>query len=104
MPYAQGLPFAAGSHESHQAAVKASATRGEKTSAYLRFLSKHGARTDHEAAAYLRYPLSSINSIRNGAIVCGLVQKGAYAKPSPHGGNPCRVWELTDAGRAAVNA
>lgn len=103
MPYTdQGLPFAKGSHESHQAAVRALSTRETKTKAYLRLLARRGPCTDHEAHAALRLPLSSICSIRNGAKLCGLVQKGTETAPSPFGGNACRKWELTEAGRSAV--
>jgi hypothetical protein len=103
MPYTvQGLPFAKDSHESYQAAVRAASTRETKTAAYLKLLARRGPLTDHEARAALGLPLSSICSIRNGAKTCGLVEKGAYAKPSPLGGNPCRVWQLSEAGRAVV--
>lgn len=101
MPYAQGLPFAAGSHESHQAAVKAAASRGAKTEAYLRLLARRGPLTDHEVRASTGWPLSSVNSIRNGVMTCKLVEKGGYSKPSPYGVK-CRVWQLTDAGRSVV--
>lgn len=97
----QGLPFAAGSHESYQAAVRATETRETKTRAYLRLLAKRGPSTDHEVRAVTGWPLSSVNSIRNGAKQCGLVEKGDYAKQSPYN-RPCRVWQLTEAGRAAV--
>jgi hypothetical protein len=104
MPFTdQGLPFAPGSHESYQAAVRASGTRETKTRAYLRFLAQHGPATDHEARAALGLPLSSINSIRNGAKACGLVEKGSTTRPSPYGVQ-CRVWILTPAGRRAVEA
>ena len=102
MPYTEvGLPFASGSHESYQAAVQAGATRQTKTSAYLKLLAKRGPLTDHEAAAALRLPLSSINSIRNGAITCGLVEKGSTTAKSPYG-KACRKWYLTSQGLAAV--
>lgn len=105
MPYTDtGLPFAHGSHESHQAAVHQLASRETKTRAYLRFLAKHGPATDHEARAALRLPLSSITSIRNGAMKCGLVDKGSTTRPSPYGGAACRVWILNAAGKAAVAA
>ncbi len=104
MPYEQGLPFAPGSHESHQAAVHQLASRETKTRAYLRFLYRHGPATDHEARAALRLPLSSICSIRNGVKAAGLVEKGDTTRPSPYGGNACRVWVLNSAGRAAVAA
>lgn len=103
MPYAQGLPFAAGSHESHQGAVRAATTRQSKTAAYLALLARRGPLTDHEARASLGYPLSSVCSIRNGAMSCGLVEKGDYAKESPYGVK-CRVWQLTERGRRSVNA
>jgi hypothetical protein len=96
----QSLPFAAGSHESYQAAVRAEATRETKTRAYIRLLARRGPLTDHEARASLGLPLSSICSIRNGTVKCGLVEKGGYAKQGPYD-RACRVWQLTDAGRAA---
>jgi hypothetical protein len=104
MPYTEGLPFAPSSHESHQAAVHQLASREAKTRAYLRFLYRHGPATDHEARAALGLPLSSITSIRNGAMKCGLVDKGETTRPSPLGGHACRVWVLNSAGRAAVAA
>jgi len=104
MPYTDtGLPFASGSHESHQAAVHQLASRETKTRAYLRFLAKQGPSTDHEAASALRLPLSSITSIRNGAMRCGLVEKGETTRLGPYG-HECRVWLLNRAGRAAVAA
>lgn len=96
------LPFAAGSHESYQAAVTAEATRGEKTREYLRAL-RAGGKTDHEAAAATGLPLSSICSIRNGAMVLHLVRKTNDRRESQHG-QPCRVWALTLAGEAVLRA
>lgn len=102
MPYTeQGLPFASGSHESHQAAVSAEATRGRKTRQYLRLLAQRGPMTDHEVRVSTGWPLSSVNSIRNGAMHCGLVEKGGYAKQGPYE-RSCRVWQLSECGRAAV--
>jgi hypothetical protein len=98
MPYVDGLPFAQGSHESFKAAVHAKATRGEKTAAYLRFLKVHGPAIDHDAAKALGVPLSSICSIRNGAIADGLVSKGYTTRIGPYG-LACRVWDLTPRGR-----
>lgn len=104
MPFTQyGLPFAKGSHTSHKAAVAAAARRGPKTARYLRLLAERGARTDHEAAAALSLPLSSICSIRNNAVDCGLVVKGIAERPSPYG-KACSTWELTEAGSRAVEA
>lgn len=104
MPYTdQGLPFAAGSHESYQAAVDAAATRQTKTAAYLQLLARRGPQTDHEAASALRLPLSSICSIRNGAVKCGLVEKGSTTAPSQYG-KACRKWYLSAAGARAGRA
>lgn len=102
MPYAQGLPFAAGSHESYQAAVKASVRRGEKSKAYLRFLYRAGPRSDHEARAVLQLPLSSICSIRNALMHAGLVERSDQTRPSPYG-LACRRWQLSEMGHAAVS-
>lgn len=102
-PYAMGLPFAPGSHESYMACVHASATRATKTRAYLRWLYRQGPQTDHEARAALGLPLSSVCSIRNGAMAAGLVEKGATTRRSPYGVQ-CRVWILNRAGRLAVSA
>lgn len=102
MPYTEAdLPFAAGSHESYAAAEHAAATRATKTAKYLRFLAKHGPRTDHETASYFGWPLSSVTSIRNGTMRCGLVEAGAETKQSPYGLR-CRTWQLTAAGRGAA--
>lgn len=97
------LPFAANSHESWVAAVKAGETRASKTKAYLRFLATHGPAIDHEAASALRVPLSTINSVRNGAMRCGLVERGFTTRLSPYGVQ-ARVWVLSTAGQRAVEA
>lgn len=103
MPYAQnGLPFAAGSHESWTAAEKAATTRGQKTVLYLRFLARYGPRTDHEAAAYHRWPLSSLCSIRGNLMHAGLVERSDQTRPSPYG-LACRRWQLSESGMAAVS-
>ncbi len=68
-----GLPFSGSTpisrHHSALAAKDASAGRVTKTLRFLDLLKHAGARglTDHEAAAAMGCPLSSINSIRNGA-------------------------------------
>lgn len=102
MPYTeQGLPFASGSRTSRKAAVAASATRQTKTARYLKHLAKAGPQTDWEASIALSLPLSSICSIRNGAIDDGYVERGTTERPSPYG-KACSVWFLTVAGRLAV--
>lgn len=103
MPYAQGLPFATGSHTSRKAAVAASAGRQSKTARYLRLLADRGPLTDHEAREALGGPLSGINSVRNGAMQCGLVRRGDVERSSPWG-RSCATWELTTSGSAAVQA
>lgn len=103
MPHTDtGLPFASGSHESYMGAVNAQKGRGQKTVQYLHLLSRRGPTTDHEAAQILKLQISSICSIRNGAIHAGLVEKGSTTKRSPYGGNRCRCWLLSRAGVAAV--
>lgn len=97
----QGLPFARDSHTSHKAAVSAAANRKTKTAKYLRLLSQKGPQTDHESAAALSLPLSSICSIWNNAVDCGLVVRGSEERPSPYG-KQCSTWRLTDAGAVAA--
>jgi hypothetical protein len=99
MPYTDhGLPFAACSQESFQAAQHAAESRESKTRKYLRHLAQQPS-TDHEAAAALGWPLSSINSIRNGVAL--LVEKTPETRESMYG-HPCRVYALNRAGRAVV--
>jgi hypothetical protein len=96
MPYTEtGLPFAAGSPESYQAAQHAAEARESKTRKYLRHLAQQPS-TDHEAAAALGWPLSSI---RNGVAL--LVEKTPETRASMYG-HPCRVYALNTAGRAVV--
>lgn len=106
MPYAMGLPFVsgAGAHTSRKAAVRQRAKgRGAKTQRYLGYLYDRGPRIDHDSAADLGWPLSSICSIRNGAMDCGLVGRGVAIKRSRFG-EDCFTWMLTAAGRSAVEA
>ena len=53
---------------SREAAQRAAGGRPTKTARYLVFLEEHGPASDHQAAAALGVPLSSICSIRNGII------------------------------------
>ena len=78
MPYIQtGLPFAARSHTSYRAAVAEAALerRAAKTQRYLEALAAAGARglTDHEAHVATGLQISSVCSIRNATMHCGLV-------------------------------
>lgn len=98
-----GLPFATGSSTSHKAAVSAAVNRKTKTARYLRLLATCGPQTDHEAAGALQLPLSSICSIRNNVVDCGLVVRGVDERSSPYG-KACATWRLTEAGDRAVTA
>lgn len=50
-----------------KAAAKAvSAARVTKTAAYLLWLRDHGPASDHDAREHFGWPMSSVNSIRNG--------------------------------------
>lgn len=110
MPYTdQGLPFSGRSPLarscSHKAAVRVASKRGPKTDLYLRILAVKGPQIDHGAYALMKMvmPLafSSIQSIRNSAIDCGLVRDSGETAPGPFD-HPCTKWELTEAGKAAV--
>jgi len=70
-------------HTSHQAAVSASKTRVYKSALYLQWLRRVGRGSDHDASDQLGWPLSSINSIRNGlgkAIEPAGITVGKYGK------------------------
>lgn len=76
MPHTQqGLPFAPRSHTSYRAAVAEASRRAEKTARYLQALAAAGERglTDVEAAHMTGLQVSSVCSIRNAAMHCGLV-------------------------------
>ena len=98
---AQGSLFAAGSHTSWKAAVASDKRRGAKMRAYLCLLGSRGPVTDHEAAHALTLPLSSICSIRNGAMTAQLVTKAFETRMGPYG-HENQVWDLTREGQAAV--
>lgn len=72
-------------HRSAQAAQAAAQTRVTKSLRYLRMLSEASERglSDHETAALNGWPLSSVNSIRNGC--GGLVVPGTREALSPFG-------------------
>lgn len=71
------LPFAGKTPRSRQnsyrAAVGAAPSRVRKAAMYLAWLRDVGKATDHGAAEYFRWPLSSICSIRNGLVDLGKV-------------------------------
>jgi len=104
VPFNQlGIPFARDSHTSWKAAESVATSRKTKGSRYLRLLAERGPQTDHEAASALVLPLQSINSIRNGLMMASLVERGTEERASPYG-KACSTWQLTAAGRAAVQA
>jgi hypothetical protein len=72
-------------HHSAMAAQDATTTRGAKTLVYMTLLKIAGEDgiTDHEAARMTGWPLSSINSIRNGA--GDLVEPAEVHGLSPYG-------------------
>ena len=65
-------------HRSSQAAQCAAQTRVSKTLRYLQLLSEAGEAglSDHETVRLTGWPLSSVCSIRNGAVKAGLVTTG----------------------------
>ncbi len=103
------LPFHGESAVARQHSATGAAAAQEKrathTKHYLDLLKEHGGGgcSDHEAAQALGYPLSSINSIRNG--VKRLVWPADTAQESPV--NPCikrTRWRLaTEAEQAITN-
>jgi hypothetical protein len=102
VPYTeQSLPFARRSHTSYLAARGEASTRAEKSARYLRYLAGRENATDHEAAEALGFGLSSINSIRNGLVIAGLVEKAGISVLSTY---KRTTWALTAAGRSAVAA
>src|SRR6187399_2082908 len=71
MPYLDsGLPFSGviqvSRHASATGAKAAESARAGKTKTYLALLEAKGALSDHAVAALTGWPLSSVNSIRNG--------------------------------------
>lgn len=98
MGYVQeGLPFAAGSHTSYLAAVAERVRRREKTARYLRALEAAGTDglTDWEAHVATGLQVSSICSIRNACIDCGLVVKrDTVVRVNPTTGHKGTVYVL----------
>lgn len=98
MPFTQaGLPFAPGSHTSHAAAAAERVRRREKTARYLRALETAGVEglTDWEAHVATGLQVSSICSIRNACIDCGLVVKrDTVVRVNPTTGHKGTVYVL----------
>lgn len=78
MPYAQGLPFARGSHTSYKAAVRQQKTRGVKLARLLDAYREaaSGGLTGCEASARTGLPIQSICSLRAKLEADGLIAKG----------------------------
>lgn len=86
-------------------AAAAQEKRATHTKHYLDHLARHGVfgQSDHEAAQALGYPLSSINSIRNG--VRRLVWAADRAQCSPVNPKIKRTrWRLATEAEQAINA
>ncbi len=71
MPWTQqGIPWTgaepASQHASWTGAKAAEPTRAAKTKRYVELLKRHGSLTDQQVATITGWPLSSVNSIRNG--------------------------------------
>lgn len=91
MPDALFLPFSGvtpiSRHRSVQAAQAASSGRVTKTLRYLELLAHAGqdGLSDHETVRLTGWPLSSVNSIRNGATCAALVVPSSRVGISPYG-------------------
>ena len=91
MAEALSLPFSGvtpiSRHRSVQAAQAASTGRVTKTLQYLELLERAGENgvSDHETVRLTGWPLSSVNSIRNGAVRAGLVVPAARVAVSQYG-------------------
>lgn len=84
-------PYARGSRTSRDAAAAQVPVLGKLQRAYLDALREHGGLTDHEAAAILRRPLSSINARRAELTANGLVEDSGTTRRSPFG-KQATVW------------
>ena len=94
MPHQLGIPFASGSHTSHQAAValRRTGTRREKTRRLIdayRAAGEHGL-TNLEASMRTGLPLQSVCSLAHGLQDCGLIVKGQIRVSSF--GKPNQAW------------
>ena len=106
MPHTQqGLPFAKRSQTSYRAAVAEAARRAEKTRRYLQALVAAGARglTDVEtigavADAIAGLQVSSVCSIRNAAMDCGLVIRLTVTRRNPASGHRNAVYTTKEGG------
>jgi len=79
-------------HCGYLAAKSAARMVGAKVIKYRQFLACRDHATDHEAAAFLGWPLSTICSLRNGLVARGLVEPDGIGL-SPYGKNVTR-WRL----------
>ncbi len=69
-------------HASWTGAREAQVRRGEKQATYAQILRNHGPMTDQDVAALTKWPLSSVNSIRD-SFGDQIVAQGL--EPSPFG-------------------
>lgn len=100
-------PFAPKSHASWKAAQQVhEGYRQTITAAYLRMLKDVGPSSDEDAYLYLKHEglrlaRSSMSSIRAACMASGLVCKSEAMGKSLMG-RDVHLWQLTEAGRAAV--
>lgn len=94
MPYQDGLPFAARSHTSHQAAValRRAGTRREKTERLLAAYRQACADglTNLEASERTGLPLQSVCSLAHALQDCGAIVKGPIR--TSRFGKPNQAW------------
>ncbi len=85
LPFSGATPISR--HRSAEAAQAASSTRVTKTRRYLEWLEQAGEAglSDHETVRLTGWPLSSVCSIRNGAVRAGLVVPASRVGVSPYG-------------------
>ncbi len=103
-PQPQELPWSGRTptsrHCSQQAAVGAMSTRAAKSRRYLAWLAAVERATDAAAAEYFGWPLSSINSIRNGLFDKGYI--GVFGVAKSRFNKSVTLWKVSDHGRAQV--
>lgn len=85
-------PFARNSETSRQAAIAQHWKLPRVQREYFEALQKHRGLTDHEAAAILHRPLSSMCGRRNELMKKGMVRDSGRVKPGPYG-TDVTIWE-----------
>lgn len=91
LPFSGATPMSR--HCSYEAARQAADDRGDKSARYLRWLLRVGCASDHTAAEYFCWPLSSICSIRNGLFERGYI--GVFGSQTGRYGKRVTLWYAT---------